>query len=261
MIILSPNQFSKDKNDRIITVIESLLKKDTSYVRTIIWGLTYNPDKVLDLVKPLKGFTNKELKFARNEIRANYEREKKFPIFGFFESPGTLDFCRKDAIAKDMICMMINTYLEQATPTQSDRLVILFSNCRIQFVYGGIREIGFSKDEADYLINIIDTINLSKYIDKVIKAKEEEKTKKAKKEEKESLKEDLIKPVIYPETSLEKNSSFSKEEFAKNVLKNLDDIEHFFALAEKLEKGGIPTTTLIEKKKTILKLLELKNSK
>lgn len=155
-------KFSKLLNDETRPIVLQAFKHfcnidaQTTTARDILWDLTYSETSSLEALKLLglnqELFAVENILKLRSELRYQYEKLHKDYFTSYIPEECISAFNnmaqKTDTIVASVIYDASMYYIQFG---DIDRTLFLLSNDKENFFFGGIRELGFSSTEAEYL--------------------------------------------------------------------------------------------------------------
>ena len=261
----------------IATAFAVAMKMDENPLFWLLWKLSFEPcsEKALNEL----GFTadesstGEDLKFIpnelvmplRNELRYQYQKLHEDFLWEYDSKNEELyNAFGKDIILTAGICRRLYKYIKNhRNVDERNKVIFLLQSDKENFVFGGLKELGFTNAEAEVIWKKADVIvsvfkqmvdkdsAYETYLDSIGKPMTYKPF--------EALEDYEVVPVL-PDEPDEPAESQEEEEFtnqlnAKAVLENIELLKQFLGVVDKLDVASIDPFDVLDREKEIRALL------
>lgn len=261
--------------EEIIAMVFAIaMKMDENPFFWLLWKLSFDvcKEKALNEL----GFTadesstGEDLKFIpnelvmplRNELRYQYQRLHEDFLWEYDSKNEELyNAFGKDIILTAGICKKLYKYIKNHRNVDArNKVIFLLQSGKENFVFGGLKELGFTNAEAEVIWNKADVIAsvfkqmvdkdsaYETYLDSIGKPMTYKPF--------EALEDYEVVPVLPDEPAeSQEEEEFTNQLNAKAVLENIELLKQFFGVVDKLDVASIDPFDVLDREKEIRALL------
>ena len=261
--------------EEIIAMVFAIaMKMDENPFFWLLWKLSFDvcKEKALNELELTtdETITNDELRVIpdelvmplRNELRYQYQRLHEDFLWEYDSKNEELyNAFGKDIILTAGICKKLYKYIKNHRNVDArNKVIFLLQSGKENFVFGGLKELGFTNAEAEVIWNKADVIAsvfkqmvdkdsaYETYLDSIGKPMTYKPF--------EALKDYEVVPVLPDEPAeSQEEEEFTNQLNAKAVLENIELLKQFFGVVDKLDVASIDPFDVLDREKEIRALL------